>query len=461
MPAEALLSRAIEYVEQRGSASPAELARHVFGGDAFAPLLASLNGERLHFDGALWRLAPPTDELAFLEILATGPNPRRHRVVEIAAQCGSTRFHAHIASKKPVPKLLQSLGVPLPPQGEGLGEGSWCSLDQARNALRTFVGQSTVAGFGYVPEYLDQLLGPRWPAIDLLRLLRAEGYRGRPDPVTVARRFGLTPPLGRRPLAMLGFSQALFERLGTGRPLVKLRELARPVATALPDLPELPSEPGVYVMSGSDGLPLYVGKSVDLKRRVGSYLRSPIALSRNMPDLLQLSERIEIIPMDRELEALLLEQQLIREWLPAFNVQRRSRERRLYLRLSIHEPFPRLSAAAEPRADGALYFGPFRHATAPNRLRAILGSVLRLRSCTRQLPSRRKPRPPCPKAASGDCLAPCVAGPPPSPYVTEVELAKALLNASPEEFRRLLRRLLLQRPSRAPAKLKRQLQSLA
>src|SRR5712691_51532 len=296
MPAEALLSRAIEYVEQRGSASPAELARHVFGGEAFAPLLASLSGERLHFDGALWRLAPPTDELAFLEILATGPNPRRHRVVEIAAQCGSARFHALIASKKPVPKLLQSLGVPLPhspsaQDWERLGEGSWCSLEDARQSLQAFTGPATVAGFAYVPEFLDQLLGPRWPAIDLLRLLRAEGYRGRPDPVTVARRFGLTPPLGRRPLAMLGFSQALFERLGTGRPLVKLRELARPVATALPDLPELPSEPGVYVMSGSDGLPLYVGKSVDLKRRVGSYLRSPIALSRNMPDLLQLSER--------------------------------------------------------------------------------------------------------------------------------------------------------------------------
>src|SRR5207248_1612322 len=159
--------------------------------------------------------------------------------------------------------------------------------------------------------------------------------------------------------------------------------------------PPLESEPGVYVMSGSAGEALYVGKSVDLKRRVSSYLRTPIALSRNMHDLMRLTERIEVVPVDSEVEALLLEEQLIGEWLPPFNVQRRRRQPALYLRLSRQEPFPRITHVAEPVADGATYFGPFRHATAAARMRSLLAAVLRLRTCTRRLPPARKGRPPC------------------------------------------------------------------
>src|SRR5438445_5103779 len=186
MPAEALLSRALAYLSEHGSASPAELARCVFGGEAFAPLLTSLGG-RLQFDGAVWRLAPLADEIAFLEILATGPNPGRHRIVELAAQRREARFHALIASRQPVPKLLRKLGVP--EQAD-----DWLSLDQIRQELQTFVGHATIVGFGYVPEFLDQLLGPRWPAIDLLRLVRGSGFDGRPDPQRLARHFGLRSP---------------------------------------------------------------------------------------------------------------------------------------------------------------------------------------------------------------------------------------------------------------------------
>ncbi|MFI5270130.1 MAG: GIY-YIG nuclease family protein, partial [Chloroflexota bacterium] len=321
----------------------------------------------------------------------------------------------------------------------------------------------TVAGFGYIPKFLEQLLGARWPAVDLLRLVHLHGFRGRPDPITLAKHFGLTPPHSRRPGPMLNFSAGLLEQLQASHSIAELCVLGEPRSGAIPTYQGVAEEPGVYVMASAQGEPLYVGKSVNLKRRVSSYLRSPIAISRNLQDLMELTERIDVVPVDSELEAVLLEKKLIAEWLPPFNTQRRWGERGQYLRLSTHEPFPRLTHAGEPQADGATYFGPFRHATAAMRLRTLLASILRLRTCARQLPSSRKARPACAKAASAECLAPCIVGPPPAPYSAEVDLAKELLSAAPGEFRERLRRLIRERPphvQEAP-RLKRQLEALA
>src|SRR5581483_11148318 len=153
----------------------------------------------------------------------------------------------------------------------------------------------------------------------------------------------------------------------------------------------------------------------NLKRRVSSYLRTPIALSRNMHDLIRRTDHIEVVPVDSDVEALLLEGQLIQAWLPPFNIQRQTRARQRYVRLTVHEVFPRLTLCTTPAADGALYFGPLRHAAAASRLHRLLNAVLRLRTCTRRLPPARKPAWPCGKA-SGECLAPCIVGPPPVPY---------------------------------------------
>src|SRR5579883_920473 len=443
MPGQELVDRAIRFLHDRGSASPAELAQHVFGGASFAPLLGTLGDERLAFDGLRWSLQQPAEEWAILEVLTTGPNPARHRIVEVAAERQGKRFQALVASGKPVPKLLRRLGVPEEDE-------EFLPLDEVVRELRRFLGGATVAGIGYVPQFLDVLLGPCWPAIDLLRLVEEAGFRGRPDPLRLARHFGLPPPLSRRPAGLLPLSQSLFEGLRRDHSREDLLEMARPRPFSAPSAPSLPSQPGVYIMAESRGEPLYVGKSVDLKRRVSSYLRTPIALSRNMHDLMRRTERIEVVPVRSELEALLLESQLIEAWLPPFNIQRRTRERRRYLRLSVQEPFPRLTLCTAPDADGSLYFGPLRHAAAAARLHHLLIAVLRLRTCTRRLPPPRKPAPPCGKAGSGACLAPCVIGPPPAPYSAEVELARSLLGASPDEFRRILRQLLRERPP-APA----------
>ncbi|MBV8087696.1 MAG: hypothetical protein JO247_23050 [Chloroflexi bacterium] len=215
-------------------------------------------------------------------------------------------------------------------------------------------------------------------------------------------------------------------------------------------------------MSSWEGEPLYVGKSVDVARRASSYLRTPIDASRGLHHLMQLTARIDVIPVDSELEALVLESQLIEDWLPAFNIVRKQRRRARYLRLSCSEAFPRLTLAIDPAEDGATYFGPFRHATAAARLREVLTDVLRLRTCTRRLPPARKPTPACGKAVSGACLAPCVVGPPPAPYSHEVALARRLLSGTAEEFRTLLRQVLRDRPPNvaAASRLRRRLEAL-
>ena len=451
-----LLSRAVEFLREHGPATPAELAQHVFGGPGFAPLLDSVAGDRIEFAGGLWRARAAGDEVAILELLASGPNPRRHRVVEVAAQRGGACFEALIAGPRPVPALLRKLGVP--PQAD-----DWPDLEDTAAGLRAFLEGATVAGLGFVPDFLDGLLGPGWPAIDLLRLARCLGFQGRTDPASIARRYGLRPPTGRRPAALLGFSAALLERLREGHTTAELLALGAPLRTELPALPALAEEPGVYVMASAEGQPLYVGKSGNLKRRVSSYLRTPIGLSRNQDDLMALSQRIDIVPVDSELEALLLEQRLIADWLPPFNAQRRRGERPRWLRLSTADAFPRLTPAAQPRPDGATYFGPFRHATAAARLRELLALTLQLRTCSRQLPPARKPRPACPKAASGACLAPCLIGPPVAPYSREVALAGQLLSSSPDGFRSLLRQLLRERPPnvRQAPRLRRKLDALS
>ncbi|MDE3076146.1 MAG: GIY-YIG nuclease family protein [Chloroflexota bacterium] len=453
---DSLADRAIRYLQQHGTTEPARLAAHVFGGEAFAYLLPEIAPDRLQFDGFRWNLKPAGKSLAFLQLLTSGPNPARHRIVEVAAVHDGREFHAFVDAGRPVPAGLRRLGVPEFPEG--------LPMDQARRDIRQFLADSTLVCFDAKPPFLDQLLGPAWPAIDLLRLVFSLTYfAGRPDPARLAQQFDLKPPPNRGPRAMADFAQRLFQRISAGHGVDELLRLGavRPPEVERTDIPA--NQPGVYVMASEDGRPLYVGKSKDLKRRVNSYLGQPIAESRGLYHLLEMTDRIELIPVNDEVEALLLESELIQRWLPPFNVQRGRHYGCAFLRLSVGEAFPRLTVARGPEPDGAIYVGPFRHPTAAARMHGLLSELLRLRTCARHLPPRRKPKPACRLAVAGRCLAPCVPGPPAQPYSSEVALARQLLSADLEGFRRELLRLLRQRPP-APERVhlvKRRLRALA
>ncbi len=299
-------------------------------------MLSTLNEDRLEFDGERWRLHRASTDVAFLQLLTAGPNPRRHRLVEVAATRNNNTFHAFIASDFPVPRVLQHLGVPARPETSPMPE--------VQLELSSFLQRATIVTFDAIPAQLDELLGPAWPAIDVVRLVFELTYfKERPDPLRLAKHFGLAAPPNRRPLAMAHFSRVLYDHLARGHDFAELLARGRPRPPEAQFASEPPHQPGVYIMTGSTGEPLYVGKSKDLKQRVGSYIGRPIAESRNLYHLLQLTQSIEVIPVQDELEALLLETSLISRWMPAFNTQRSVHQRGSFIRLSTQEPFPKLS----------------------------------------------------------------------------------------------------------------------
>ena len=436
---EALTNRALRHVQDHGPSTPAELSRAVFGGSGFVGLLPQIAGSRLRFDGERWYLPQPGQEIAFLQLLTSGPNPKRHRLVEVAAARGDIRFHA-VISGPPLPASLRKLGLPAELEDAR-------PVDQVQADLRQLLAGCTVVGFALPSAFLDRLLGPAWPAVDVLgALLALTTFGGRPDPLHVAKHFGLAAPKNRRPEELLRLAQgvhaALLEQHGSES--LRREGLPRPASATVPA--QTDNGPGVYVMANAAGDPLYVGKSVSLRRRVQSYLSSPIAETRGLYHLLPMTTAIEIIPVQDGLQALLLEAALIGRWQPRYNTQRQRRAGPCYLRLTSAEAFPRITLAHEPVADGSSWFGPFRHATAALRLRDLVAEVLRLRTCTRSLPAARKPRPACSLASSGRCLAPCIPGPPLAPYDSEVNLARQLLGADASTFCRLLLALLRERP---------------
>lgn len=141
----------------------------------------------------------------------------------------------------------------------------------------------------------------------------------------------------------------------------------------------LPAQPGVYVLRDEQRQPLYVGKAVDLQRRVTSYLGYPLAAARRLDGLAEATADLEVQPTGSELEASLLEAQLIRELRPKYNVQRRIHWPKLFVRVHFGEPRPRLGQSAEAQDDGATYLGPFRSAGAARRARQLAAAAFDLR----------------------------------------------------------------------------------
>ncbi|MGH2470676.1 MAG: GIY-YIG nuclease family protein, partial [Chloroflexota bacterium] len=353
------------HVQEHGPSTPAELSRAVFGGSGFGGLLPQIAGSRLRFDGERWHLPQPGPEIAFLQLLTSGPQPERHRLVEVAAARGATRFHAFVSGPPP-PASLRVLGLPAEPEDA-------LPPDKVQAVLRELLAGSTVVGFALPAAFLDRLLGPAWPALDVLAaLLALTNFPGRPDPLRVAKHLGLAAPKNVRPEELLHLAQGVHAVLLAQHGHEALRREGLPRRTNATMPAQADDGPGVYVMASAAGDPLYVGKSVSLRRRVRSYLGSPIAETRSLYHLLPMTTAIEVIPVQDDVQALLLEAALIGRWQPRFNTQRQRRAGPCYLRLTSTEPFPRLTLALQPVADGSCWFGPFQYPTAARRMRDLV-----------------------------------------------------------------------------------------
>ena len=173
------------------------------------------------------------------------------------------------------------------------------------------------------------------------------------------------------------------------------------------ELKKLPGRPGVYLMHDKTDEIIYVGKAVSLKNRVRQYFQK----SRNVtPKIQRMIDRIawfEYIVTDSELEALVLECNLIKEHSPRYNTMLKDGKSYPYLKASVQEAFPRLLFARQMKRDGSRYFGPFTSGKAIRDTIGLVNQLYHLRNCHRSLPRDVGKERPCLYHQIGQCLAPC------------------------------------------------------
>ncbi len=172
-------------------------------------------------------------------------------------------------------------------------------------------------------------------------------------------------------------------------------------------LAHLPDTPGVYLWKDAEGLILYVGKAKRLRPRVRSYFGSD---HHDNPKTQRLVERIadvETIVVPDETSALILEQNLIKEHRPKYNVMLRDDKTYPYIKVTVQEPFPRVFVTRRLQSDGGRYFGPYTDVTAMRRALDVMKRIFTVRSCKYDMP-REMPERACLDYHIGRCKAPCV-----------------------------------------------------
>lgn len=164
----------------------------------------------------------------------------------------------------------------------------------------------------------------------------------------------------------------------------------------------LPVKPGVYIMHDASDRVIYVGKAVVLKNRVRSYFRQSGQHSVKVQALVAHVERIETIVTDSEIEALILECNLIKKYRPRYNIMLKDDKTYPYLKVTMHEDFPRLFVTRRVLKDGAAYYGPYADVGAMHATVKLLRSMFPIRKCRNMNPDR-----PCLQYHIKRCLAPC------------------------------------------------------
>lgn len=190
----------------------------------------------------------------------------------------------------------------------------------------------------------------------------------------------------------------------------------------------IPQSPGVYIMKGEDGSALYVGKAINLKKRVSSYFRPKAAHDERIGAMVRLVEDIDYITTSTEAEALIYENGLIKQLSPRYNVALKDGKSYPMLKLTVKEDFPRLIVTREKRNDGAAYYGPYANAKLLRQAIIFLKQIFPLRSCVKM------GKKVCLEYHIKQCLGPCIEGAGRSEYSEVVKELKLFLEGRRKEL---------------------------
>ncbi len=187
------------------------------------------------------------------------------------------------------------------------------------------------------------------------------------------------------------------------------------------ELKKLPNKPGVYIMHDADDTILYVGKAKNLHNRVRSYFKEKIGRGPQIDKMVSLIVRFEYIVTDSELEALVLENNLIKEYSPKYNTLLKDDKTYPYIKVTLGEEYPRVLMVRQMKKDKAKYFGPFTNGGVRESI-DLINKLYQLRTCSRNLPKDCGKERPCLNFHIGQCCAPCQG------MISQEEYAKKIEN---------------------------------
>jgi len=173
------------------------------------------------------------------------------------------------------------------------------------------------------------------------------------------------------------------------------------------ELKKLPAKPGVYIMRDSMDNIIYIGKAISLKNRVRQYFQSSYHKSPKIISMVEHIDHFEYIITDSELEALVLECNLIKEHRPKYNTMLKDDKTYPYIRVTVNETYPRVLFSRQLKKDKSKYFGPYTGVNAVKDIMELLRKIYKIRTCNRNLPKDIGKERPCLYYHMGQCDAPC------------------------------------------------------
>ena len=204
------------------------------------------------------------------------------------------------------------------------------------------------------------------------------------------------------------------------------------------ELRKLPKKPGVYLMHGIHDEIIYIGKAINLYNRVHQYFQSPEGKSPKIRRMISNIRRFEYIVVDSELEALVLENNLIKENRPKYNTLLKDDKTYPYIKVTTGETYPRIFMTRKFMKDGSRYFGPYTSSLSVKECLEMLHKLYKVRTCSRKLPEECGKERPCLYYHLGQCMGPCTGNVSPDEYGKGISDALEFLSGKYDRIKKIL-----------------------